>query len=80
MGAQHTITYRPASQSDLPAGPQGLTDALAFLEDIEGVGVARFSAADVVRHALVTRIVAAYQAHESGAKRAKPARTKADRE
>ena len=68
------------SQSDLPSGPQGLTEALAYLENIEGVGVARFFEADVVRHALVTRIVAAYQAHESGAKRAKAARTKADRE
>ena len=64
------------SQSDLPSGPQGLIEALTYLENIEGVGIARFSEADVVRHALVTRIVAAYQAHESGAKRAKPARTK----
>jgi phosphate starvation-inducible PhoH-like protein len=68
------------SQSDLPSGPQGLTDALAYLENIEGVGIARFSEADVVRHVLVTRIVAAYQAHESGAKRAKSARTKAEPE
>jgi len=73
------ITGDP-SQSDLPAGPQGLMEAVAYLENIEGVGIARFSEADVVRHALVTRIVAAYQAHESGAKRAKPARTKAERE
>jgi phosphate starvation-inducible PhoH-like protein len=64
------------SQSDLPSGPQGLTEALAYLDSIEGVGIARFSEADVVRHALVTRIVAAYQAHESGAKRIKPVRTK----
>jgi phosphate starvation-inducible PhoH-like protein len=67
------------SQSDLMSGPQGLMEAIAYLENIEGVGVARFSEADVVRHALVTRIVAAYQAHE-GAKRGKPSRTKADRE
>ena len=73
------ITGDP-SQSDLPSGPQGLIEAVAYLENIEGVGVARFSEADVVRHALVTRIVAAYQAHESGAKRAKPTRPKADRE
>ena len=65
------------SQSDLPAGPAGLTEAVSFLEGVEGVGVARFSEADVVRHALVTRIVTAYQAHE--AKRAKPPRAK-DRE
>jgi phosphate starvation-inducible PhoH-like protein len=65
------------SQSDLPSGPAGLTEAVSFLEGVEGVGVARFSEADVVRHALVTRIVTAYQAHE--AKRAKPPRAK-DRE
>jgi phosphate starvation-inducible PhoH-like protein len=68
------------SQSDLPSGPQGLMEAVAYLENIEGVGIVRFSEADVVRHALVTRIVAAYQAHEGAAKRARPARTKADRE
>ena len=68
------------SQSDLPAGPQGLVEAVEYLEGVESVGVARFSDADVVRHALVMRIVAAYQAHEGPAKRGKPARTKADRE
>jgi phosphate starvation-inducible protein PhoH and related proteins len=67
------------SQSDLPSGPAGLTEAVSFLEGIEGVGVARFSEADVVRHALVTRIVTAYQAHEAAAKRGKPTRMK-DRE
>ena len=67
------------SQSDLPAGPVGLSEAVSFLEGIEGVGVARFSEADVVRHALVTRIVSAYQAHEAAAKRGKPGRPK-DRE
>jgi phosphate starvation-inducible PhoH-like protein len=77
--SQMVVTGDP-SQSDLPSGPQGLIEALAYLENIEGVGIARFSEADVVRHALVTRIVAAYQAHESGAKRAKPPRTKAERE
>ena len=67
------------SQSDLPSGPTGLTDAIAYLEGVEGVGIARFSEADVVRHALVTRIVSAYQAHEAAAKRGKPGRPK-DRE
>jgi len=55
-------------------------EAVAYLEGIEGVGIARFSEADVVRHALVMRIVAAYQANEGAAKRGKPSRTKADRE
>ena len=49
------------SQSDLPGGrAEGLNEALAILEGTEGVGVARFSEKDVVRHALVSRIVAAY--------------------
>ena len=50
-----------ASQSDLPGGrPEGLAEALSFLEGVEGVGIARFGEADVVRHPLVRRVVAAY--------------------
>jgi phosphate starvation-inducible PhoH-like protein len=56
------------SQSDLPNGPEGLDAAMRYLDGVEGVGVARFTAADVVRHPLVTRIVAAYDAHEPGTK------------
>jgi phosphate starvation-inducible PhoH-like protein len=67
------------SQSDLPSGPEGLMQAIDYLEGVEGVGIARFSEADVVRHALVTRIVAAYQTHEGSGKRGKPIR-KAERE
>ena len=66
------------SQSDLPGGPQGLLEALDYLEGIEGVAVARFSAADVVRHALVTRIVSAYNAHDQ--KRTRSPRPKSERE
>ena len=51
-------------QSDLPGGrPEGLNEALAFLEGVEGVGVTRFGEKDVVRHPLVARIVAAYNRH-----------------
>ena len=52
------------SQSDLPEGPEGLAEALRYLSDVEGVGIARFSKEDVVRHPLVTRIVNAYESHE----------------
>jgi len=49
------------SQSDLPGGVAvGLNEALAILDGVEGVGVARFAEKDVVRHPLVARIVAAY--------------------
>ena len=56
------------SQSDLPGGkPEGLDQALSILSGIEGAAVARFSEKDIVRHALVTRIVAAYNAADEGA-------------
>jgi len=57
----HMVVTGDPSQSDLPGGvAQGLNEALAFLEGVEGVGVTRFSDKDVVRHPLVARIVAAY--------------------
>ena len=49
------------SQIDLPLGvPSGLRDALDIVEGIPGIGIVRFTDADVVRHPLVTRIVRAY--------------------
>jgi phosphate starvation-inducible PhoH-like protein len=56
------------SQSDLPGGPEGLDQAIQYLQGVAGVGFARFTASDVVRHPLVTRIVAAYDAHDPGSK------------
>ncbi len=60
------ITGDP-TQIDLPPGQvSGLAEAVGLLENVEGIGVTRFSAADVVRHELVARIVRAYEgAHES---------------
>lgn len=53
------------SQVDLPLGNKsGLRDALDHLHDVKGVGFVEFTAADVVRHPLVTRIVHAYNARE----------------
>jgi phosphate starvation-inducible protein PhoH and related proteins len=61
-----TVTGDP-SQSDLPSGrAEGLEEALTVLEGIEGAAVVRFGEADVVRHALVSRIVAAYNAAAKG--------------
>jgi phosphate starvation-inducible PhoH-like protein len=60
--SQLVVTGDPG-QSDLPGGrPEGLNEALSILEGIEGVGIQRFSDSDVVRHALVSRIVRAYTA------------------
>ncbi|WP_294303260.1 PhoH family protein [uncultured Sphingomonas sp.] len=54
-------------QVDLPGGvaASGLADAVARLEGVEGIAVTRFSAADVVRHPIVGRIVEAYEGQES---------------
>ena len=53
------------TQIDLPSGARsGLAEALDVLDGVEGIGVVRFGAADVVRHALVARVVAAYDARD----------------
>ena len=50
------------NQTDLPAGAtSGLNDAVAKLEGIAKLSMVRFTAADVVRHPLVGRIVEAYE-------------------
>ncbi len=59
------------SQVDLPPGTRsGLRDAIDILEGVEGIGFVRFSDRDVVRHALVTRIVRAYDAFDRARKEA----------
>jgi phosphate starvation-inducible protein PhoH and related proteins len=51
------------SQIDLPVGARsGLDDALEILRGVKGVAQVSFTAADVVRHDLVARIVKAYDA------------------
>jgi phosphate starvation-inducible protein PhoH and related proteins len=66
-GAHMAVTGDP-SQTDLPAGQtSGLADALSVLHGVEGVGETHFTAADVVRHPLVARIINAYDA--AGAKK-----------
>ncbi len=59
-GSRMVITGDP-SQIDLPYGmTSGLDDALSVLDAVSGIGVTRFTTTDIVRHALVGRIVAAY--------------------
>jgi phosphate starvation-inducible PhoH-like protein len=49
------------SQVDLPAGQtSGLDEAVKLLEGVEGIAHVNFTAADVIRHELVARIVEAY--------------------
>jgi phosphate starvation-inducible PhoH-like protein len=51
------------NQTDLPGGvaASGLADATMRLEGVEGISLCRFTAADVVRHPIVGRIVEAYE-------------------
>jgi len=50
-------------QVDIPGGDRmsGLADAVQKLEGVDGFGTIRFTAADVVRHPIVGRIVEAYE-------------------
>ncbi len=50
-------------QIDIPGGERmsGLADAVSKLEGVEGIAITRFTAADVVRHPIVGRIVEAYE-------------------
>ncbi|MGV3491513.1 MAG: PhoH family protein [Devosia sp.] len=51
------------TQVDLPRGEKsGLVEAVHLLDGVEGVHISRFNDKDVVRHALVGRIVRAYEA------------------
>jgi len=52
------------SQIDLPNPKKsGLLDALRVLDGVEGIRFCHFEDGDVVRHALVQRIVRAYESH-----------------
>lgn len=54
------------SQIDLPRGTvSGLHEAILALSGVSGVAVAEFSPSDIIRHDVVTRIVAAYDRYEA---------------
>jgi phosphate starvation-inducible PhoH-like protein len=53
------------TQVDLPRGQlSGLRQVTEVLEGVEGISFTHFGKEDVVRHVLVQRIVAAYEAYE----------------
>ncbi len=61
-GARMAVTGDPSQVDLVNRGDSGLSHAVGLLEGVKGVAVARFAAADVVRHPLVERIVNAYDA------------------
>jgi phosphate starvation-inducible PhoH-like protein len=66
------ITGDP-DQIDLPrTTPSGLVQAARILAGDPAIGIARFGAADVVRHPLVQRILEAYAANDCGTRPAGP--------
>jgi phosphate starvation-inducible protein PhoH and related proteins len=69
-GSRMVVTGDP-SQIDLPGNvSSGLADALRKLEGVDGIGITRLDTTDVVRHAVVSRIVNAYDAHAKARPRA----------
>jgi phosphate starvation-inducible PhoH-like protein len=67
FGSRAVVTG-DVTQIDLPAGQlSGLNNAARILENVEGVSFTFFSRKDVVRHPLVQRIVAAYEADDNDA-------------
>jgi phosphate starvation-inducible PhoH-like protein len=64
-GARMAVTGDPSQVDLLNRNDSGLSHAVSILEGVQGVAVARFEAADVVRHPLVERIVKAYDRDSS---------------
>ena len=76
FGSKMVITG-DITQIDLPGDkPSGLKEAMRVLDGIEDIAICRLTAADVVRHVLVQRIIEAYEKkaeREARAKREHPA-------
>jgi len=65
FGAKAVITG-DITQIDLPEGKRsGLHDAVAILDNIEGIAISHLSAKDVVRHPLVQKIIHAYEKRDA---------------
>ena len=63
FGAKAVVTG-DVTQIDLARGQKsGLVEARRILADVRGIAFTDFTAADVVRHPLVARIVDAYERH-----------------
>jgi phosphate starvation-inducible PhoH-like protein len=63
IGARAVITG-DVTQIDLQRGQKsGLIEARLILQEVRGIAFTEFQSEDVVRHPLVARIVAAYEAH-----------------
>ena len=76
FGAKIVITG-DITQIDLPSDKvSGLKDAVRILDNVPDIAICRLTASDVVRHALVQRIIAAYETAEHSAKNGLPGQKK----
>jgi phosphate starvation-inducible PhoH-like protein len=69
-GSRMAVTGDPSQIDLVNAADSGLAHAVGLLEGVEGVGVNRFTAQDIVRHPMVERIVRAYDADAAKSGRA----------
>jgi len=68
FGSKAVVTG-DVTQIDLPPGRiSGLIEALKVVGEVEGIGIVHFDDRDVVRHALVQKIVKAYESYSSQSK------------
>ena len=64
FGSKVVITG-DVTQIDLPGDkPSGLKEAMRVLDGVQDIAICRLTGADVVRHVLVQRIIAAYEKYE----------------
>lgn len=69
-GSRMAVTGDPSQIDLVNAADSGTAHAVGLLEGVEGVGVNRFTAEDIVRHPMVERIVRAYDADAAKSGRA----------
>lgn len=70
-----TVVTGDVTQIDLDGKESGLVHATEILDGVEGIGVCRLTAKDVVRHPLVMRIIRAYEKDAETAEAKKKAKT-----
>ena len=79
FGSKIVITG-DVTQIDLPSDKtSGLKDALRVLEGVQDIAICRLTAADVVRHSLVQKIIDAYEKAEKRTETSKPANSRNQR-
>lgn len=75
FGSKIVITG-DVTQIDLPSDKtSGLKDAIRVLQNVEDIAICRLTSADVVRHALVQKIINAYESADKRAEEKKPVRS-----